>query len=85
MEARCLLCNHDLAPVGQDQVGPLWQRLDHYLQLPFALPLLPLLAIWAVLAALVAAMATASASSKEAMATSAEEEEAAFLIVLRRA
>jgi hypothetical protein len=52
MEARCLLCNHDLAPVGQDQVGPLWQRLDHYLQLPFALPLLPLLAIWAVLAAL---------------------------------
>ncbi|MBQ23679.1 MAG: hypothetical protein CL546_01925 [Alcanivorax sp.] len=53
MEARCLLCNHDLVPVGQDQVGPLWQRLDHYLQLPFALPLLPLLAIWAVLAALV--------------------------------
>ena len=52
MEARCLLCNHELAPAGQSQVGPLWQRLDSYLRLPFALPLLPLMAIWAVLAAL---------------------------------
>lgn len=52
MEARCLLCNHDLSPAGESQVGPLWQRLDSYLRLPFSLQLLPLLAIWPVLAAL---------------------------------
>ncbi|EUC67904.1 hypothetical protein Y017_09435 [Alcanivorax sp. 97CO-5] len=52
MEARCLLCNHDLLPAVQSQVGPLWQRLGRYLRLPFSLPLLPLLAIWPVLATL---------------------------------
>ncbi|BAP14853.1 hypothetical protein AS19_20020 [Alcanivorax sp. NBRC 101098] len=52
MEARCLLCNHDLLPAVHSQVGPLWQRLGRYLRLPFSLPLLPLLAIWPVLATL---------------------------------
>ena len=52
MEARCLLCNHDLLPAVQSQVGPLWQRFGRYLRLPFSLPLLPLLAIWPVLATL---------------------------------
>ena len=53
LEARCLLCNQQLASSAQGQGGPLWRQLDRYLRYPFVLRLLPVLLIWGVLAALV--------------------------------
>lgn len=52
-EARCLLCNQDLASSEEGQGGPLWRQLDRYLRYPFAPVLLPVLLLWALLAALV--------------------------------
>ncbi|MED5432248.1 MAG: B-box zinc finger protein [Pseudomonadota bacterium] len=52
-EARCLLCNRQLASSGQAQSGPLWGQLDHYFRYPLSPVLLPALLVWGLVAALV--------------------------------